>query len=337
VFFADGTSCSMPDTPELQAEFGQPGGQKPGCGFPVAHLMVLVDAGSSLIRQLLSAPLRTHDASQLVALHPQLRPGDVLVADRGLCSYAHLAMAKAQGVDTVCRIHQRQIVDFTPNRAHAGARPGVKGLPQSRWIRALGKLDQVVVWVKPKSRPAWMTPEQFAVLPAELEVRELRYQVECAGFRTREITLVTTLTSAEDFPAPALATVYFRRWRIEGCFAELKITLGMDVLTSRTVEGIYKELAMFAIVYNLIRLVAFEAAQRQGVTLERISFVDALRWLASAQPGTELIELIVNPYRPNRYEPRVRKRRPKQYGLLNKPRRVLREQQKAPKNKKLKA
>lgn len=337
LFFADGGSCSMPDTPALQSEFGQPGGQKPGCGFPVMHLMTLVDAGSGLIRQMLSAPLRVHDASQLIALHPELRQGDVLVADRGLCSYAHLAMAHQRGVDSVCRMHQRQIVDFTPQRPHAAACPRVKGLPQSRWIRALGKLDQVVVWIKPKSRPKWMTPEQFAALPDELAVRELRYEVECAGFRTRQITLVTTLLSSEDFPASALVTVYFRRWRIEGCFAELKVTLGMDVLKSHTVEGIYKELAMFALVYNLVRQVAFEAAQRQGVELERISFIDALRWLTAAQPHSELITLIVNPHRPNRYEPRVRKRRSKQFGLLNKPRQVLREALKKPKQTALRA
>lgn len=81
---------------------------------------------------------------------------------------------------------------------------------------------------------------------------------------------------------------------------------------------------MFLLVYNLVRMVMLQAARRQQVPVERISFVDALRWLATAQPGDELPKLVVNPARRGRVEPRVRKRRPKQYPLMKRPREVLR-------------
>jgi hypothetical protein len=170
-----------------------------------------------------------------------------------------------------------------------------------------------------------MSAEQYAFLPEELLVRELRYRVDCPGFRTHEITLVTTLLDAELYPADELATMYHRRWTIETNFRHLKITMKMDVLKCRTVDGVLKELAVFVLIYNLVRLVMLEASRRQEVEVDRISFIDALRWLMSARPGDDLCNLVVNPYRPNRYEPRVRKRRPKQYRLMNQPRRELKE------------
>ena len=191
-FWADGSSLSMPDTSELQEHFGQPGGQQPGCGFPVAHLMALFHAGTGMALKMLSAPLRTHDLSQAVQLHPELHAGDVLVADRGLCSYAHLALLVQGGVHAVLRMHQKQIVDFTPGRPHLepGQRSpkGTTGLPRSRWVRQLGKQDHVVDWLKPVTRPEWLSPEQYAQLPESLEVRELRYHVHRKGFRVETVT-----------------------------------------------------------------------------------------------------------------------------------------------------
>ena len=259
-------------------------------------------------------------------VHPALGAGDVLVGDRGFCSFAHLAMLARDGVQAVFRMHQRQIVDFTPGRPHAlpDAKRRSKGLPRSRWLRGLGVLDQVVEWFKPEDRPEWMTAEQYEALPATLAVRELRYEVGRPGFRTRTVTLVTTLLDAEAYPLGALAGLYGARWRVELNLRHLKTTMKMDVLKCKTVEGVLKELTVYAIVYNLVRVVMVEAARRQGVDVERVSFVDALRWLAQARPGEDLPELVVNPERPDRYEPRVRKRRPKQYALMTKPRSELR-------------
>ena len=144
VFLLDGSSFSMPDTPELQKKFGQPGAQKPGCGFPVAHLLLLFHAGTGLLRQVLAAPLRTHDMSQVASLHPELGEGDVLLGDRAFCSFAHLALIFLRKLQGVFRVHQRQIVDFRPHRAHQvpGKGKARAGVPRSRWLRKLGVRDQ---------------------------------------------------------------------------------------------------------------------------------------------------------------------------------------------------
>jgi len=322
----DGSAFSMPDTPELQKQFGQPGAQKPGCGFPVAKILALFHAGTGLLMEVISTPLRSHEMASVGGIHPALKSGDVLIADRGFCSFAHLAMLARDSVYAIFRMHQRQIVDFTPNRPHAhpGEKRAAKGLPRSRWLRSLGVLHQVVEWFKPEHRPEWMTAEEYATLPETLMVRELRYKVGRPGFRTRTVTLVTTLLDAEVYPLDALAEIYGARWQVELNLRHLKTTMKMDILKCKTVEGVLKELTVYAIVYNLVRVVMIEAARCQGVEVERISFVDALRWLTQAKPGDELPKLVVNPKRPGRFEPRVRKRRPKQYPLMTKPRSVLR-------------
>jgi hypothetical protein len=327
-FLVDGSSFSMPDTPELQDHFGQPGGQRPGCGCPVAHFLALFHAGTGMLVQVLSAPLRTHDLSQVVELHPALRPGDVLVGDRGFCSYVHLALLILQGVHGVLRMHQKQIVDFTPARPHVpvgqGNRRGYKGQPRSRWLKQLGPYDQIVDWIKPTECPEWMSEPQFASLPGFITVREVRYRVQGPGFRVTAVTLVTTLLDAETYTVDALASLYFARWGIETNLGHLKTTMGLDVLKCKTVDGVLKELIVFALIYNLVRLVMWEAAKRQRVDVERMSFIDAARWLASARDDEPLPALVVNPHRPYRYEPRVRKRRPKPYPLMTKPRQTLR-------------
>jgi hypothetical protein len=327
-FWADGSSFSMSDTPELQDHFGQPGGQQPGCGFPVAHLMGLFHAGTGMILKMLSAPLRTHDLSQGVRLHRELRPGHVLVTDRGLCSYAHLALLVQGGVHAGLRMHQKQIVNFTPGRPHVepGQRmaKGQKGMPRSRWVRQLGPQDQVVHWLKPATCPEWMTPEQYAQLPEHLRLRELRYRVQPKGFRVKTIILVTTLVEADRYRVEDLADLFWARWGVETNLAHLKTTMGLDVLKCKTVNGVLKELIVFALIYNLIRLVMVQAARRQQVAVDRISFIDAMRWLAAAQADEPVPTLVVNPHRPGRYEPRVRKRRPKSYPLMTKPRPELR-------------
>ncbi len=324
-FFVDGSSFSMPDTPCLQAEFGQPGAQRKGCGFPVAHLLALFHAGTGMITQVLTAPLRTHDMSQTPQLHPQLSDGDILVADRAFCSYAHLCLVLRENLHAVFRMHQRQLVDFTSNRPYN--MPGKKrrkGWPSSQWIRALGARDQIVRWFKPKQQPKWMSAEEFAALPDSIVVRELRYRITRPGFRCDWITLVTTLTDAESYPLEAVAQLYLDRWAIETAFGHLKTTMGMDVLHSKTVDGVLKELHVFCLVYNLVRLVMLQASRRQNVPVDRISFIDALRWLATAALSDPLPPLVINPHRPHRLEPRVRKRRPKEYPLMRNTRSNLR-------------
>lgn len=327
-FLIDGSAFSMPDTPELQRSFGQPGAQRPGCGFPVAKILALFHAGTGLLLEVMVAPLRSHEMARVEDVHPALQPGDVLVADRGFCSFAHLALLAARGVHAVFRVHQRQIVDFTPHRTHArrSAKAATRGRPRSRWLRGLGPLDQIVEWIKPEVRPAWMSAEDYATLPETLVVRELRYSVDRPGFRTRTVTLVTTLLDAAAYSAAALAELYGARWGVETNLRHLKQTMKMDVLRCKSTDGILKELTVYAMVYNLVRVLMGEAARRQGVAVERISFIDALRWLLDAEVGDDLPRLKVNPDRPGRVEPRVRKRRPRQYPLMRKPRSELRKE-----------
>jgi hypothetical protein len=328
VFLVDGSSFSMPDTPALRQHFGQPSGQKEGCGFPVAHWLAMMHAGTGMLTKMLTAPLRAHDMSGVTELHPELHAGDILVGDRAFCSFVHFALLFKRGVNGLMRIHQRQIVDFTPHRKHAvpgkGKTAYQKGMPRSRWLKQLRATDQIVQWHKPTTCPTWLDPIQFAALPDTLILRELRYQLSENGFRPTQITLVTTLLDAEVYSFEAVAELYGQRWRIETNFGHIKTTMKMDVLKCKTVEGVLKELTVFALIYNLVRQVMVEAARRQGVDVERISFIDALRWLMHARPDDVLGKLVVNPHRPYRIEPRVRKRRPKQYPLMNQPREVLR-------------
>lgn len=320
----DGSSFSMSDTPELQARFGQPSAQAKGCGFPVAHMLALFHAGTGFLQRVLVSPLRTHDMKHAATMHPDLQENDILVADRAFASFAHLALLLLRKIHAVFRCHQKQIVSFRVGRKHTKQGKPRKGLPRSRYVRRLGHWDQLVEYTKPKTTPTWMDDDTYATLPDTLLLRELRYLTPQRGHRTRVITLVTTLLDADTYPAADLAELYLSRWQIEVNFRHLKTTMGLEVLHCQTVEGVLKELYMFAIAYNLVRLVMLNASRRQRVPLERISFVDALRWLRDTPAGELLTRLVVNPERPDRIEPRVLKRRMKEYNLMNKPRPQLR-------------
>jgi Transposase DDE domain len=326
LWLLDGSGFSMPDTDELRAHFGQPGGQYPGCGFPVARWLGLVHFGSGLFQKVVTAPLRTHDLKGVASLHPELEAGDVAMGDAAFSSYGHLALLILRGVQGIFPAHQRLIVDFTPGRPHfRNWDAGSTGKPRSKWIKSLGHLDQVVEWFRPDQVPPWMSAEAWAALPATLSIRELRYTIGRPGFRARTVTLVTTLLDPMRYPKEKLAAAYGLRWTIETCLGHIKTTMKMDVLRCQTIQGIQKELTMFLLVYNLVRMTMLQAAKRQGVPPDRISFVDALRWLATAKPGDDFPKLVVNPSRPGRFEPRVRKRRPKPYPPLNLPRHVLKQ------------
>jgi hypothetical protein len=331
VWLLDGSSFSMPDTPELQAAFGQPGGQKKGCGFPVAKFLALFDLATGMLLRVEPAPLRSHEMSRCAVATAGLLPGDVVLGDRGFCSYTHIAILLNRKLHGVFRAHQRQIIDFTPGRPQAAKEKGKKLRdatirPHSRWVLSQGDCDQVVIWNKPKYKPKWISKEDYALIPEEVTVRELRYKIHTPGYRVGEVTLVTTLLEASVYPAESLADLYFRRWQVEVYLRDLKITLKMDVLKCKTEDGILKELAVFALVYNLVRSVACESAKAQGVAADRVSVTDTVRWLVGAEGDEDLSVILVNPSRKGRVEPRVRKRRPKQYPVMKKPREVLRKQ-----------
>jgi DDE family transposase len=324
-FHIDGSTFSMSDTQELREAFGLPSGPKEGCAFPVAHLLMLFSAATGLLIDTWASPLRTGDLAQTPEAHMHLDAGDILIGDDTFSGYPHLAHAIKQGLHGVFPSHHLRIVDFTKGRQHCGeGKKAVTGMPRSRWIKSLGKTDQLVEYFKSGQKPAWMSDAEFEALPESIIVRELRRTVVRPGLGKITITLVTTLLDPEKYPADDLVELRLRRWDIETNIAHLKTTMKMDVLHCQTEQGIRKELTVFSIVYNLVRVVMLQAARRQEVPVSRISFADAYKWMRHARPGDVLPVLIVNPYRPNRIEPRCKKRRPKQFDLMNTPREELR-------------
>jgi hypothetical protein len=333
-YLVDGSSTIAPDTPDSQKAFGQPSGQKPGCGFPVPKVLGLFDAFSGLMLQAMGFPLFTHEQSKVCLLHPLLGRGDLLVGDRGFCSYVHLVMLQLRQIHGLFRIHQHTRVDFRPYRKHRRSYPkgrkigGEKPMPRSRFVRRLGKWDQVVEYFRVGNTPKWMSKQQYDQLPGSLHVRELRFVLENKGQRTRKITIATTLLDPVLYPKQKIAELYGVRWRVETHFAQLKTTLRMRKVKSKTAAGVLKELTVYALVYNLIHHVMLQAATVQRVQPHRMSFIDALRWLLSATPGEPLPELVVNPLRPGRHEPRVVKDREDTYTKMTRTRAELRKEMK---------
>jgi hypothetical protein len=348
-FLVDGSSTITPDNRALAKAFGYPSGQKKGCGFPVAKLLGLFDAFTGMMVQMLTGPLFTHDMGMVSGVHELLGNGDLLVADRGLCSFGHVALLVMAEVKALFRMHQRQIVDFRPHRKARGqaGRKGKKGKrgkkagsdrargdkakyekgrPTSRFVKRLAKHDQLVWWIKPEDRPDWMTAAHYEQLPGAVMVREIRYRIPAKGQRTRCVTIATTLLDPVLYPKEAVAELYGMRWRVETHLAELKTAMGMKSVKCKTPDGVRKELAVFCLVYNLVHAVMAEAALRQGVGHDRISFTDAVRFLQHAEPGEELPDLVVNPHRPDRHEPRKVKTRNGSYPVMTQPRQKLKKQ-----------
>ena len=330
VIMADATNTLLPDTKEQQKLYPQPSAQKPGCGFPVIKILGLMNALSGIIIHATMMAMNVHEMSVAGGMHAVLRARDVLLGDRGFCSFAHVAMLAKLSVDAVFRVHQQQIVDFTPGRAHRpkkGKRQQ-RGIPTSRFVCKLGDDDQVVDWVAPPKPSTWMTLAFFLTLPKTVRMREILYHIQTKGFRTKVVIIATTLLDPVAFPKEEIAKLYGLRWQIELNFRHLKTTMKMEHLKCKTPDGTAKELMVFMMVYNIVRGVMVVAAERQGIEdANRISFIDALRWLcAQLMPiaDGELIELIVNPTREPRFCPRVLKKRQKPYDLMNKPRHMYR-------------
>jgi hypothetical protein len=297
VLIVDCSSFSMSDTRELREHFGLPPSTAAGIGYPVSKLLGLMDAATGLFVQMLALPLFVHDLRHAAQLHPMLRSGDILLGDRAYGSYAHFALLQMRGVFGCFRLHQR---------------------------RKTSKARGVEHWRRPKKPPAWMDLPQFLTLPTCLDVRIVRFIIEQRGYRTREVALATTLLDAQAWPDAKLAELYAQRWQIETCYDHLKTTMKMKVLKCQSVESVMKELAVYLLVYNLVRLAMLKAAARQGVSVVRISFIDALRWVTCRMLGLSAVaQLIVNPHRPGRREPRVIRRRMKEYNLMKRPREEL--------------
>ncbi len=320
VWMADGSSASMSDTPELQAAFPQPSGQKPGCGFPVAQFVALFCWTTGAVVDLAIDTIIPHELSLFRRLWHHFAPGDVVVGDRAYGSYVDFARLLERGVFGVFRLHQRRKADF-------------------RRGKRLGYDDHLVVWQRPKRWIAsfGVTRQEFTSLPERLTVRLVRITDVVPGFRSRTIVVATTLTDPIETPADAIRALYRDRWTAELNLRSIKTHLGMEVLRGQNVNVVVKEIAMHLLAYNLIRLLMWHAASRHNRDLHCLSFTGTLHRLRAAIPivlfharGSRLSAVLEHlllciaqdqlPVRPNRIEPRRVKRRPKQYSLLVKPR-----------------
>jgi hypothetical protein len=319
----DASSTQLPDTRKNQKPYPQPSTQKQGCGFPVLKFAVLFSLASGAVLNVLLGNLHDHDLRLLHGLWEALKKGDILLGDRAFGEYTTLAGLPLQGVDVVARLHQARKVDF-------------------RKATRLGKRDGLFVWTKGCQQSKILSASEWALLPAQITVRLIRFSATIRGFRSRRITLVTTLLDAKLYPAQELIALYARRWRLELCLRDLKTTMGMEELRCQTPDMAEKELLAYLVAHNLVRCLMAEAVATYQVELERVSFkgsVDALRQYSNAisQARNQKMraklweDLLLNlardlvPCRPNRQEPRAVKRRPKPYPLLNRPRRKFME------------
>lgn len=318
----DGTTLTLPDTAQNQQAYPQPKSQKPGCGFPLLHLLVIWSARGGAV---LDYACGNHHHGEMRLLHqvcPRLAHRDIAIYDRAAGHYMGCALLQAREVDLISRVSIRRI-DW-------------------RRGRRLGPDERLVVWPKSHEKSAYLTPQEWAALPTHITVRVIRIRVVQTGFRTRQLVLVTTLLDPLAYPAAEIAAAYLRRWKIEMCLDDLKTTLGLDALRCRTPAMVQRELLTLLITHNLVRTLMAQAASDHAVPLERISFkgtLDTLRIycaacaLASRVPRRQLlwihmlraIAADLLPLRPDRWEPRAVKRRPKSYPPLSRPRHLYSE------------
>jgi len=323
VVLADGSTVSMPDTPENQAEYPQHTLQKPGCGFPIARIVVLIALATGCVLDAAIGAGKgklTGEMALIRTLHGRLKSGDIVLADSYYSSFDEVVTLALMGVDVVMRQHGGRRSDF---------RRGTR----------LGHGDHLVQWQRSRNRPGWMSREEFAALPRVLLMREVKVRVDKRGFRTKVFVVVTTLLDPEAFPPKELAGLYRARWHAELDIRSIKQTLKMDVLRCKTPAMVRKEIRGHFLVYNLIRGVMAEAASGHGILPRELSLQGARQTVAGfraelAQAEGEsavvlrAVALRAIAYhrvgdRPDRVEPRVVKRRPKAYPRMQESRQTF--------------
>lgn len=317
VRIVDGSTITMADTAENQKEYPQQSNQKPGCGFPIARILVVFSLSVGVVLEAMMGKYQgklTGENSLFRQIHDRFEPNDIVVADRYFSGWFDLVLLQRRGIDVAIRKHQLRPTDF--RKGHR-----------------LGHDDHLVRWKRP-SRPAWMSKEQYATFPAEIVLREMRLQVKPRGFRAKSVIVVTTLLDPQEFSVDDVGDLYRRRWQAELQLRSLKNTLQMDHLRCKTPHRVRNEFFMHLLAYNLIRRIMALAAFEQEVPPWQISFKGALQTLSHFLPllatgmpinkgCAALIRCIaahVVGNRPDRVEPRLVKRRPKQYKFLTRPR-----------------
>ena len=318
VKLVDGFTFTMPDTPRNQAQYPQQKAQEPGLGFPIARCVAVVSLATACVNDLAIGPYagkQTGETALLRKLMGVFEPGDVALLDRYYCSFMMLAAMIAQGVDVCCRKHHLRKTDF-------------------RRGKRLGKCDHLIIWHRPVQRPQWMDEETYQSLPETLTLREIKYSITEPGFRTKSIIVITTLTDPEEFSAEAIAELYGYRWNVELDIRSIKCNLNLDHVRCKSPEMVRRELWTTILAYNLIRSTAAGAAMLHDVKPREISFTSTGQFVLAAWAVISLgkiskqalldyaqtmLENIANcrvANRPGRIEPRLIKKRPKQYKHL---------------------
>ncbi len=323
VLVIDGSTVSMPDTIENQKEYPQPSTQKPGCGFPIAKIGAIFSLFTGAATAFCIDVLNTHDIKLARRLYSFLKPNDVLLGDRAFCAYADMFAIKQLDCDAVFRKHQSRTTTMR------------KG-------KIIGDCDKLVTWYKPKRCPAGLSKDEFLALPTSITVREIYYYIFIPGFRSQRVSLITTLLDTKTYSTLEIVGLYGQRWDVELDLRHLKTTLGMDVLRCKTPSMVRKEIYVYLLAYNLLRSLMWSAGTSYGTPPLRLSlqgtrhhlnnFIPELLAATSTkrlQIYRTLLKVIAHKAvsdRPGRSEPRVRKRRPKAYPLMTKPRHELRKQ-----------
>lgn len=316
VRLVDGAAVALPDTAENQDVYPQPRSQQPGLGFPLCRMVGIVCLASGAVLDVALGPWRgkgNDEQSLLRSILDTLEPGDLLLGDAYYATYFLLCALQERGVDGVFEQQgsRRRSTDF-------------------RHGQRLGPRDHLIELHKPKSKPAWMSQAEYEQAPATLKVRELR---------TGGKILMTTLLCPKHTSKAALKGLYRDRWHIELDLRNIKTTLGMEMLSCRTPEMVHKEIWVYLLAYNLIRLLMAQAALFADLIPRQLSFKHTLQlWIFWRQndPGSYddeklacLFILIAQQQvgnRPGRIEARAVKRRPKPFPLLTKPRHIAREE-----------
>jgi hypothetical protein len=311
----DGSTITMPDTPANQKAYPQMKSQQPGCGFPIARILVVFSLSTGTVLDAAIGKYKgkhTGENSMFRRLHGALEQGDIVLADRYFSGWFDIALLQQRGVDMVVRNHQGRRTDF-------------------RTGKRLGK-DDHLIFVKRPQRPNWMSPEQYTTLPEKIMLREVRIRVSQKGKRTRSLIVVTTLLDSEQYPPEEIASLYRQRWQAELHLRSLKTVMQMDHLRCKKPNRVRNEFFMHMTGYNLLRGVMAAAAIKSGRSPWEISFKGTLQTLNQFLPllsATITAEYWCNVLlsavathivgdRPDRFEPRRRKRRPKAYPLLRK-------------------
>jgi len=317
----DGTTVSMPDTPENQKVYPQQPGQKKGIGFPIIRLVGLIGLSCGAVLNVAMGAYsgkQTGETSLLRQLFGQLDADDILLGDAMFSNYWTIALLLERGVDFLGYHDGRRLIDF---------RKGIK----------LGRYDHIVSWSKPP-RPSWMSRSLYASLPETLSIREVKVSVSQKGFRRRELRLTTTLLDAQVYSKQELATAFRCRWHAELDLRSIKQVMQMDVLRCKSPAMVRKEIWMHLLAYNLIRKLMAQAASMvpeicprdisfKGTLQSLVVFATAGWWCPDqrVEMYTALLKAVathrVND-RPDRIEPRAVKRRPKKLVYLNEPRSV---------------